>query len=65
MLNLGAFIGEAVRTLDDILTRMDAHQKKKRAMMRPLKIANRFFSQIEKVHKKAAVRKALTWLLFL
>lgn len=65
MLNKGPFVGEAVRTLDDILSRMEAHQNKKRAMMRQLKIANRFFSQIEKARRTAAVRKALTWLIFL
>ncbi len=39
MLNKGPFIREAVRTLDDILTRMQSHQSKKRAMMRPLNVA--------------------------
>jgi hypothetical protein len=29
-----------VRTLDDILRRMQAHQTKKRAMLRPLQIAH-------------------------
>jgi pyruvate kinase len=40
MLNKGPYIGEAVRTLDDILRRMQAHQSKKRAMLRPLHVAH-------------------------
>lgn len=36
MLNKGEHILEAVRTLDDILTRMEAHQVKKRSMLRQL-----------------------------
>jgi pyruvate kinase len=39
MLNRGPFIREAVRALDDILTRMQSHQTKKRAMLRPLNVA--------------------------
>lgn len=39
MLNKGPFIREAVRTLDDILTRMQSHQSKKRSIMRPLNVA--------------------------
>jgi pyruvate kinase len=42
MLNKGPHIIEAVRTLDDILKRMAAHQIKKRSMLRPLKLAGRF-----------------------
>ena len=34
---------EAVRTLDDILTRMQSHLHKKNPLMRPLKLAERFF----------------------
>jgi pyruvate kinase len=40
MLNKGPFIRQAVRTLDDILRRMQAHQTKKRAMLRPLRVAS-------------------------
>ena len=36
MLNKGPFIGQAVQTLDDILTRMQGHQRKKFALMRAL-----------------------------
>jgi pyruvate kinase len=39
MLNKGPFVREAVKTLDDILRRMQAHQTKKRAMLRPLQVA--------------------------
>jgi pyruvate kinase len=43
MLNKGPHIVEAVRALDDILTRMQAHQRKKRAMLRHLHLADLFF----------------------
>lgn len=36
MLNKGPYICQAVRTLDDILTRMQGHQRKKFALMRAL-----------------------------
>lgn len=42
MLNKGQHITRAVRTLDDILRRMQDHQSKKRAMLRPLGLARRF-----------------------
>lgn len=41
MLNKGPYIVNAVRTLDDILRRMHAHQAKKRAMLRALRLADR------------------------
>jgi pyruvate kinase len=43
MLNKGPYILEAVRTLDSILTRMQAHQRKKSAMLRHLHIADPSF----------------------
>jgi pyruvate kinase len=43
MLNKGPYILDAVRALDNILTRMQAHQRKKSAMLRHLHIAERFF----------------------
>jgi len=43
MLNKGPYMRDAVRTLDDILTRMQAHQTKKRAMLRPLRLAQAMF----------------------
>ena len=39
MLNKGPYIVEAVRTLDDILRRMQGHQHKKRPMLRRLRLA--------------------------
>ncbi len=39
MLNKGAHVGEAVAALDDILRRMQAHQRKKSSMLRPLRLA--------------------------
>jgi pyruvate kinase len=36
MLNKGPHLADAVRVLDDILRRMQAHQNKKRSMLRPL-----------------------------
>ncbi len=44
MLNKGPHILEAVRVLDDILHRMQAHQSKKRTMLRSLRLADRFDS---------------------
>jgi pyruvate kinase len=37
MLNKGPFIVDAMRTLDDILRRMQAHQSKKRPLLRALR----------------------------
>jgi pyruvate kinase len=42
MLNKGPFVVDAVKTLDDILRRMQAHQEKKRSMLRKLRIAGEF-----------------------
>jgi pyruvate kinase len=39
MLNKGPHLADAVRVLDDILRRMQAHQNKKRAMLRPLQVS--------------------------
>jgi pyruvate kinase len=44
MLNKGPYILGAVRALDNILTRMQMHQRKKSAMLRQLGVADRFFS---------------------
>jgi len=44
MLNKGEHVVEAVRVLDDILHRMERHQTKKRAMLRPLALAEHFAS---------------------
>lgn len=45
MLNKGPYIAEAVLALDDILTRMQSHQEKKRSMLRKLSIASTFALQ--------------------
>jgi pyruvate kinase len=45
MLNKGPFVLEAVRTLDGVLQRMQSHQDKKRALLRPLNLAERFFTK--------------------
>jgi pyruvate kinase len=42
MLNKGPYVVEAVKTLDDILRRMQAHQEKKRSMLRKLRVATGF-----------------------
>jgi pyruvate kinase len=42
MLNKGPYIVTAVRILDDILRRMQAHQEKKRSMLRNLHLADAF-----------------------
>ena len=44
MLNKGPYILVAVRALDNILTRMQAHQRKKSAMLSRSSIADRFFA---------------------
>ena len=43
MLNKGPHVVEAVRALDSILRRMEAHQEKKSARLRHLAVAERFF----------------------
>jgi pyruvate kinase len=42
MLNKGPHVREAVRLLDGILRRMEAHQSKKRSRLRPLRVARLF-----------------------
>jgi pyruvate kinase len=42
MLNKGPHILEAVELLDDILRRMQAHQTKKQALLRQLRLAGYF-----------------------
>ena len=44
MLNKGPYIVDAVHVLDDILTRMQAHQHKKSSMLRDLHVAERFLA---------------------
>lgn len=47
MLNKGPFIVEAVKTLSEINKRMQAHQRKKMATLRPLWVAQGFFTPKE------------------
>jgi pyruvate kinase len=42
MLNKGPYVIEAVKVLDDVLRRMQRHQAKKSALLRPLTIAEKF-----------------------
>ncbi|MBL0927898.1 MAG: pyruvate kinase [Phycisphaerales bacterium] len=44
MLNKGPYITAAVQALDDILARMEGHQRKKAPMLRKLAVAERFVS---------------------
>ena len=44
MLNKGPFVADAVRTLHDILVRMQAHQDKKTARLRKLNVAAAAFA---------------------
>ena len=55
MLNKGPFIREAVGTLDDILRRMQAHQTKKRAMLRPLQVAHAVLSELSTPQTRSAM----------
>jgi len=43
MLNKGPYVVDAVRMLDNVLRRMQDHQAKKAALLRPLNLAERFF----------------------
>ena len=45
MLNKGPYVVEAVRMLDDVLRRMQSHQAKKAALLRPLTLAERFYQE--------------------
>ncbi|MGA8275285.1 MAG: pyruvate kinase [Thermoplasmata archaeon] len=50
MLNKGPHLVEAVRVLDNILRRMEAHQAKKSARLRHLHVAERFFEPADGNH---------------
>ena len=45
MLNKEPHVAEAVRMLDDITRRMEAHQQKKRATLRKLAVAGEFVGE--------------------
>ena len=47
MLNKGPHMVEAVRALDNILRRMEAHQQKKSARLRHLNVAEHFFERVD------------------
>jgi pyruvate kinase len=49
MLNKGPYVTDAVRTLDDIMRRMDAHQDKKAAKFRALSVAQGFEQRLGSV----------------
>jgi pyruvate kinase len=51
MLNKGPHVLSAVRVLDDILRRMQAHQAKKRSMLRELRLAHRS-AELVKGHRE-------------
>ena len=54
MLNKGPYVVEAVRFLDDVLHRMQRHQKKKRAMLRKLSISDLSEPSARAAHASAA-----------
>jgi len=59
MLNKGPHIVDAMRTLDDILRRMQAHQSKKRPLMRALKAWSSSLDAVEgAVHARRVAAKA-------
>jgi pyruvate kinase len=51
MLNKGPYILEAVRALDNILTRMQTHQRKKTSMLRQLHIAEGCVDAVSSQHR--------------
>jgi hypothetical protein len=56
MLNKGPHIVSAVRVLDDILRRMQAHQAKKQAMLRELRLAHALTAEPDAAaHEKLTV----------
>lgn len=46
MLNKGPFIVDGVKTLDDIIRRMEKHQFKRKGNLRPLSVAKHFLEQL-------------------
>ncbi|WP_051076244.1 pyruvate kinase [Verrucomicrobium sp. 3C] len=57
MLNKGPHLEEALHFLDDVLRRMEAHQTKKRSMLRRLHLADLFEKNSAPTDKPAARRK--------
>ncbi|MEY4508923.1 MAG: Pyruvate kinase [Pseudomonadota bacterium] len=58
MLNKGPYITQAVTLLDDILRRMAAHQDKKSAMFRELRVAGRFKRRMDQLADGGAKKPA-------
>jgi pyruvate kinase len=56
MLNKGPHVVSAVRVLDDILNRMQAHQSKKRSMLRELQLAHTLLSAPDAAVERGTVR---------
>jgi pyruvate kinase len=54
MLNKGPYVGEAVKALDDILHRMQAHHEKKSSMLRKLHVAAGFSGGPADAHRNCA-----------
>jgi pyruvate kinase len=56
MLNKGPYLADAVRTLDDILSRMHRHQEKKRPILAHLGVADHFFALVPPARGVSPVR---------
>ena len=62
MLNKGPYIVEAVKALDNILERMQAHHSKKSSLLRHLRLAERFFeNQSSWGRPPSAARRTGPW----
>jgi pyruvate kinase len=59
MLNKGPYMIEAVKVLDDVLRRMQRHQAKKSALLRPLTIADKFGRQLSRSNGRAEPERSL------
>jgi pyruvate kinase len=59
MLNKGPYMIEAVKVLDDVLRRMQCHQAKKSALLRPLTIADKFGRQLSRSNGRAEPERSL------
>jgi len=58
MLNKGPHLLEAVRALDNILRRMEAHQLKKSSRLRHLNVAERFFEATADAHAEGEATRS-------
>jgi pyruvate kinase len=57
MLNKGPYVVQAVQMLDDVLTRMQAHQTKKVSLLRQLNLARRFFAMKAPERSRIKIRR--------